>query len=174
MTSPLGWGPGEEGLTGPLLVSAYLCLPSRRPVYTAVLGSSSILTTASWPLTSTSCPPLSSAASRTTRLPRPCQVLLQNNPETRHQAASHRLPQERRCLDGLLYEPWACRNLYRKIEPESWALLLLFLEPINRVFTLVDFLGRNLFMSTYWYQPLFCHLVPIFSPQPWQLRNCLL
>lgn len=134
---------GEGGLDRTPLVSAYLRLPSRRPVYTTVLGSSSTLTTVSWRLTCISCPPSSSAASRTTRLPRPCQVFLQNSPETRRQAASHRLPQERRCLDGLLYEPWACRNLYGKIEPESWALLLLFLEPINRVLLWLV-LGRNL------------------------------
>lgn len=44
----------------------------------------------------------------------------------------------------------ACVNLgldeiCTEIEPESWTLLLLFLEPINRVFTLVYFLGRNFF-----------------------------
>lgn len=33
-----------------------------------------------------------------------------------------------------------------EIEPESWTLLLLFLESINRVFTLVYFLGRNFFV----------------------------
>lgn len=127
----------------------------RRPVCTAVLGSSSILTTASWPLMCTSCPPLSSAASRTTRLPRPCQVFLQNSPETRRQAASQPLPQERKCLDGLLYEPWACRNLYREMEPESWTRLLCCMEPINRACTLVDFSGQEL-LSIYWYHPLFC------------------
>lgn len=133
LTSLLGWGPGrkEAGLTGPLLVSTSLRLPSRRPACTAVLGNSSILTTASWPLTCTSCPPWSSAASRTTRLPRPRQVFLQNRPETRHQAASRPWPLERRCLDGLLYGPWAYLNVYREIELESWVLLLLFLEPIN-------------------------------------------
>lgn len=34
-----------------------------------------------------------------------------------------------------------------EIEPESWTLLLLFLEPINRVFTLVYFSGQELFCS---------------------------
>uniref|UniRef100_A0A8C6ICR1 Uncharacterized protein n=1 Tax=Mus spicilegus TaxID=10103 RepID=A0A8C6ICR1_MUSSI len=73
-----------------------------RPACTAVLGNSSILTTASWPLTCTSCPPWSSAASRTTRLPRPHQVFLQNRPETRHQAASRPWPLERSCQKELL------------------------------------------------------------------------
>lgn len=33
-----------------------------------------------------------------------------------------------------------------EIEPESWTLLFLFLEPINRVFTLVYFVSRNFFV----------------------------
>lgn len=143
----------------------------RRPVCTAVPGSSSIPTTASWPLMCNSCPPLSSAASRTTRLPRPCQVL-QSSPETRQQAASHPLAQERRCLDGRLCEPWSWRNLYR-----DWAWKLDIIAPFlganKPSFYSGLFFWAGTFLFIYWYWPVFCHLVSIYRTQPWQLRNCL-
>lgn len=45
-------------------------------------------------------------------------------------------------MDPLWTSAW---ETFAEIEPASWVLLLLFLEPINPVFTLVYFLGKELF-----------------------------
>lgn len=94
-----------------------------------------------------SCLPWCSAASQTTRLPPLGQGLLLNSRETRPQAASH--PQPRKGGTGwtlTLKEPVDLGLGAARIEseelPESWVLLLLFLELINPLsFRLVYVLG---------------------------------